>query len=304
MPTRMTCFVPAILAICLAAVCLTAQKSRAADDCLAKPNAPSPQGSHWYYRVDRATHRECWYLGAEGTKVRVRARQAGSPVRPPAPHRISQPTVQPPSEAAEAAPAEIPAAIARTAEGDPPAALSVRWSGLPTSAASLDRAPVSMRNNYAEEQPTTDSQDEMPLIWPILTPAELGATERPTALTISFAQLAVALFVVLGLAALIVRVIFRLSAVRSPGGSQARHQWRFAASIYRPGKQVSPTFPEATVRGQQPGMARRTIKATPPPSDPAAEIEASVRLLLHELQQRRHENRRRNFERTSGTAMA
>src|SRR5262249_17661139 len=27
-------------------------------------------GSHWYYRVDRSTGRHCWYIGAEGQKVR------------------------------------------------------------------------------------------------------------------------------------------------------------------------------------------------------------------------------------------
>src|SRR4051794_13423142 len=28
---------------------VTFQGTRAADECLEKPNAPSPQGSHWYY---------------------------------------------------------------------------------------------------------------------------------------------------------------------------------------------------------------------------------------------------------------
>ena len=37
-----------------------------ADDCLAAPNAPSPQGRHWYYRLDWATQRKCWYLRALG----------------------------------------------------------------------------------------------------------------------------------------------------------------------------------------------------------------------------------------------
>ena len=37
-----------------------------ADDCLAAPNSPSPQGRHWYYRLDWATQRKCWYLRAPG----------------------------------------------------------------------------------------------------------------------------------------------------------------------------------------------------------------------------------------------
>ena len=37
-----------------------------ADDCLAAPNSPAPQGSYWYYRLDRATQRKCWYTRAPG----------------------------------------------------------------------------------------------------------------------------------------------------------------------------------------------------------------------------------------------
>src|SRR6516165_8916122 len=71
MPTRMALLV-LDFTIFLAMSLATAQASRAADDCLLKPNAAAPPGSHWYYRVDRATQRECWYLGAEGAKVRSR----------------------------------------------------------------------------------------------------------------------------------------------------------------------------------------------------------------------------------------
>src|SRR5689334_15237144 len=38
-----------------------AESSSAGADCLAKPNAPSTPGNHWYYRVDRASGRHCWY---------------------------------------------------------------------------------------------------------------------------------------------------------------------------------------------------------------------------------------------------
>jgi hypothetical protein len=35
-----------------------------ADDCLAQPNSSAPEGSHWYFRIDRATQHKCWYLRA------------------------------------------------------------------------------------------------------------------------------------------------------------------------------------------------------------------------------------------------
>jgi hypothetical protein len=41
----------------------------AADECLAAPRKGASPGQHWYYRVDRATQRHCWYLGAEGKSV-------------------------------------------------------------------------------------------------------------------------------------------------------------------------------------------------------------------------------------------
>jgi hypothetical protein len=48
-----------------------------ADDCLAKPNGPTPQGQHWYYRIDHANDgRQCWYLRAEIGRIQKNARQA------------------------------------------------------------------------------------------------------------------------------------------------------------------------------------------------------------------------------------
>src|ERR1043166_3566310 len=75
--------------------------------CLAGPNAQSPQGKHWYYRIDRATHRKCWYLGdlnrrsARATQTNSARRRAARPpeaedwddvpVKPPVPARAAAP---------------------------------------------------------------------------------------------------------------------------------------------------------------------------------------------------------------------
>lgn len=34
----------------------------AAESCIAAPNGPAPQGSHWYYRTERPSLRKCWRL--------------------------------------------------------------------------------------------------------------------------------------------------------------------------------------------------------------------------------------------------
>jgi hypothetical protein len=77
MPKRITC-VPAMLAMVFIALTIRAGGAESAgDDCVAKPNSAAPQGSHWYYRVDRTANRRCWFLGPEGLKVR----RAESPKR-------------------------------------------------------------------------------------------------------------------------------------------------------------------------------------------------------------------------------
>ena len=35
-----------------------------------KPGGAAPRGMHWYYRVNRATNKHCWYLGPVGTHVK------------------------------------------------------------------------------------------------------------------------------------------------------------------------------------------------------------------------------------------
>ena len=61
----------------LALVLITGSSARsAADDCLAEPNGPTPQGQHWYYRIDHANNgRQCWYLRAETGPVQKKSRQ-------------------------------------------------------------------------------------------------------------------------------------------------------------------------------------------------------------------------------------
>jgi hypothetical protein len=44
-----------------------------AGDCIAAPNSQSPPGKHWYYRLDWATKRKCWYVGPLGRSVQEAA---------------------------------------------------------------------------------------------------------------------------------------------------------------------------------------------------------------------------------------
>jgi hypothetical protein len=53
--------------------------AHAANDCLAGPKDQTPPGGHWYYRIDHATRRHCWYLGDEHEKLARAAPQTLTP---------------------------------------------------------------------------------------------------------------------------------------------------------------------------------------------------------------------------------
>jgi hypothetical protein len=288
-PTRMALFVT----ITASLAGLFVSVSRAADDCLAKPNAAAPPGSHWYYRVDRPTHRQCWYLGPEGREVRTRGREDGSPARSRPSNTIAQTAAQTPTPvetaeaqgagpsvpepvlveiasseakaaeatgtgplAAEPVPIEIAPGQAKTAEINSTAS-AARYSAIPTSSLSIDTTLLSMRDGYAGEKSITDSEDE-------IKPAELSAAQRPSEFPISLTQLSAIVAIWLGLVALIAPILFRLSALRKRARLKARQG-------------------DTSTRR---GIRRKALKATPTPRDAGLDFESNVRQLLQEFQWR------------------
>lgn len=74
---RKLTLVPGVFAVALAGIpcVISAAAARAPENCLAAPNAPAPRDEHWYYRTDRTTNRQCWYLAPRDTTVRKHATQ-------------------------------------------------------------------------------------------------------------------------------------------------------------------------------------------------------------------------------------
>jgi hypothetical protein len=65
MTHRATKFVSAISAGMVVSVPLATISPRtveAAEECLTKPKEVTPPGQHWYYRIERGSKRNCWYL--------------------------------------------------------------------------------------------------------------------------------------------------------------------------------------------------------------------------------------------------
>lgn len=86
MSNRTAKFVSAIFVSLLAGAPLTTVSHGAvpaADDCLSGPKGQTPSGGHWYYRVDRATKRHCWYVGDEKEKLSRVAPKNSAPLADP-----------------------------------------------------------------------------------------------------------------------------------------------------------------------------------------------------------------------------
>jgi hypothetical protein len=145
--------------------------ARAADDCVATPNAQAPQGSHWYYHVDRATHRACWYLGPQGQKVHHAASKApaadestarpeseivGDHAAPPTQVEPSSPQAWPATAGVDTAHAGRQGIVSSSLQG---AALSVQWPEPPQPAVTGGHEDDGGSAFSAQEMPDAASAD-------------------------------------------------------------------------------------------------------------------------------------------------
>ncbi len=121
-------------------LCGTGAGARA-DDCLAEPNSPAPAGSHWYYHLDRANQRKCWYVRPPDQSAQQAAAQApsGAPV-----------THATPSE--EPATASVGAPMSISPSDSPP-----QWPHIKTLAVKPQRAPSPTTDEPVQQNPQQGS---------------------------------------------------------------------------------------------------------------------------------------------------
>jgi hypothetical protein len=240
-------FVSASLIMALVAVLLDAQTSGAepaADECKTTPGSSAPPGQHWYYRTNRSDQRHCWYLGAEGTKVRAQTREkaSSSPARP-AREEASEttPIMPPPMEVIQ-----TPSVPAASSERPAAAEFAQPSLDLPQAPDPTPREPATATT--ASAPAATDAQEEMPLVWPVLTEAEragLPDSARESAPWSVFDVAGVALLVAGAL--LVVGALFKLA-------------WRAQSHLRR----------HAPLRQPRPRQQRRAHSAHPAaPSRPS-----------------------------------
>ena len=148
-----------------AAEAATPATQAAADSCLSAPQGVTPSGSHWYYRIDRVTKRQCWYLREESDagddKFARAAPPASAPAsaaeEPAAPQQrtitrksiadaraewISQPTRAEPIPTARVEPRPVAAVAAPAVQNSPRAAMPNVLAPAPLSSMRWNDAPV------------------------------------------------------------------------------------------------------------------------------------------------------------------
>lgn len=140
--------------------------ANAAADCLTSPKGAAPQGQHWYYRLERTTKRQCWYLRAAGGKDGAKAAQ----------------TAQVPADAASdsAAPPQQTVQDARAEYVGPRGGAAPRTPNAITPAATSPAAPAHQPVSQAADSSAQQAAAATP--WPDV-PAASTAPEPPPGTT-------------------------------------------------------------------------------------------------------------------------
>lgn len=217
MPGRTAKFVSVVVASVLAGIPLATIShgaTPAADDCLSGPKDPAPNGSHWYYRIDHATKRHCWYL--KGEKLSQNAAPNSSTAETTTQRSIADAHAELPAQAAIEAPKRgnglAPAAdatIATPAAETQRSAVASRWpeqSGTSSSTVS----PSTAANSGVAAPPDSDATPPAAPAAVALAAADSSPEKQPG----SIQTLLLVILGALALAGLIGSAVFRFGNLR------------------------------------------------------------------------------------------
>ena len=217
MPGRTAKFVSVVVASVLAGIPLATISygaTPAADDCLSGPKDPAPNGSRWYYRIDHATKRHCWYL--KGEKLSQNAAPNSSTAETTTQRSIADAHAELPAQAAIEAPKRgnglAPAAdatIATPAAETQRSAVASRWpeqSGTSSSTVS----PSTAANSGVAAPADSDATPPAAPAAVALAAADSSPEKRPG----SIQTLLLVILGALALAGLIGSAVFRFGNLR------------------------------------------------------------------------------------------
>ncbi len=298
MQNRTAKFVSAIFASLLAGMPLTTASHGAvpaADDCLSKPKGLAPEGSHWYYRIDRTSKRHCWYLGDQREKLSHAKPQNSAPITDRASPQKETATQRPVTDAY----AELPLPQTR-AEQQPTASAWQRTPATAANAASAENgqaanAPdaktqvsvISSRwpdpsgvSSPASPAPRTDNSDEASQLNTEQGPPPTGATSAAADLSSekqsgSVQMLLLVMMGALVLAGVMGSAIFRFSRFRQAGRRQTRNDRRAIWDSVDTDRRSPSAYPKADASIRRIDIPRE-LRQADDPDDRIAEMLARL----------------------------
>jgi len=150
-------------------------------NCISKPNGQPSQGQHWFYRTDRVTQRQCWYLAPQNADAQKSAtkRLSSTHKLPATPRRAQRPTAAAPQvvNVASAAETDVPAPAAKLSDVPPSIALAPQPT-LAESSSAEATSPVPATNDAEEPQSPINAQASQ-----VATAAQAGS-EAPSSLIV------------------------------------------------------------------------------------------------------------------------
>jgi hypothetical protein len=177
-----------VLVVLGSTILLTARSSsgETLTDCRASPRPSAPQGTHWYYRVDRTNSRHCWFLSSSGVFVRSHRIVATSNRTPQ--NSAEQAWTSSQNETVQTASPQLTSTGTVSAE-IPPVKPSVgerratdfvgRWLDLPNSVDLDARKPATPPDNYTDAHISSDSRKNMPSSWFVTADTSSGLRRSP-----------------------------------------------------------------------------------------------------------------------------
>lgn len=315
MANRTAKFVSAMAASVLAApVILLAESAGAApDDCLPGPKGATPQGQHWYYRLDRATKRQCWYLreaagktshtlapnaSAAATTAPQQSKGGAHPLEDahaewPAPQTGNRPdtTATVPQQAVSTPvnPLGADAGQATAAQDTavPQPAFGSRWPD-------ASEMPASAATPLGDARPAPRAAPRVPGATPLAAAASDTAAETSSG---SIRSLLMAMLGALALAGVIASIIYRFSArhrARQEVRGRRQVNWDAAAGSAAPpwtakaekdslatdimAMTRSPRMPEPNILSPKP-LSPKPLSPKPPSSKPLSSMPLSSKPL-------------------------
>ena len=298
MQNRTPKFVSAIFVGLLASMPLTTISHGAvlaADDCLSKPKGLAPEGSHWYYRIDRASKRHCWYLGDQRERLSRAKPQDSAPIADSASPQKETATQRPVTDAY----AELPLPQTRV-EQQPNASALQRIPATTANAASVENgqaanAPdaktqlsvIASRwpdpsgvSSSVSPAPATDNSGEAVQLNTEQAPPAAVATSATADLSSekqsgSVQMLLLVMMGALVLAGVMGSAIFRFSRIRLAGRRQTRSDRRAIWDSVDTNRPSPPAHPRAEASIRRVDIPRE-LRHADDPDDRIAEMLARL----------------------------